>query len=69
MTAQPGSGVAWDQTSPADYDKRLAVRGHKRPPADQGGLFYVPTPTRDRKPATAEQLDGQGALFGGDDDS
>lgn len=61
--------VRWDQTSPADYDKRLAVKGHKRPPADQGGLFYVPTPTREATPATAApELDGQGELFGGDDD-
>lgn len=56
--------VTWEQTSPADYDRRLAFKGHKRAPADQGGLFYVPTPTRQRQAARVPQMPGQGDLFG-----
>lgn len=53
----------WLATSPADYDKRLAVRGHKRDDGDQGSLFYVPTPTREAKPGPArEELPGQVSL-------
>ena len=59
-------GVSWLATSPADFDKRRAVKGHKRDGADQGSLFYAPTPTADRKAAPArEELPGQLDIFGG----
>jgi hypothetical protein len=54
----------WLETSPADYDKRLMVRGHKRDSGDQGDLFYVPTPTKPAKPARREELPGQLDMFG-----
>ena len=58
-------GVPWLATSRADYDKRMAVKGHRRADADQGGLFYVATPTADRKAAPVrEELPGQAPLFG-----
>lgn len=60
--------VTWDDTSRADYDKRLAVKGHKQAPEDQGSLFYVPTPTREAKAADVAQLDGQDTLFGEPDE-
>ena len=41
-------GISWLATSAADYDKRLVVKGHQRTAADQGGLFFVATPTADR---------------------
>jgi hypothetical protein len=47
------------ETSPADYDRRLMVRGHKRDAGDQADLFYVPTPTREVKPARREEIPGQ----------
>jgi hypothetical protein len=58
------AGVPWLATSAADYDRRRAVRGHKRDAADQGGLFYVPTPTAERPAPAREELAGQASLFG-----
>ena len=57
-------GVPWLGTSPADYDKRLAVRGHKRDSADQPALFFTPTPTAGRPAPARVELPGQGDLFG-----
>ena len=58
----------WGQMSPADFDKKLAVRGHKRAPAGQGDLFYVATPTASPKAEPQpEELPGQGSLFGGEE--
>jgi len=43
MTSE-NAATSWLATSPADYDRRLMMRGHKRNSADQGDLFYVATP-------------------------
>ena len=56
--------VPWLETSPADFDRRRLVKGYRPPRDDQPGLFYVPAPTAERKPAQDVQLDGQGSLFG-----
>lgn len=56
--------TAWHETSPADYDRSLVKRGHKRADDGQDSLFYVATPTRERKAAPAPaQLPGQVDLF------
>lgn len=62
-----GQPVTWLDTSPADYDRRRAVRGYRAASADQPGLFTVATPTAPRKatPGTAE-LPGQLDIFGGE---
>ena len=59
-----GEQVPWLETSPADFDRRRLVKGYRPPRDDQPGLFYVPAPTAERKPAQDVQLDGQGSLFG-----
>jgi hypothetical protein len=65
--------TAWQDFSRADFDARLADKKAARAAreaaaAGQAGLFYVATPERERKTtAQAEQLDGQGAMFGADD--
>jgi hypothetical protein len=61
--------TTWLSTSPADYDTRLAVKGHRRDSDAQADLFYVPTPTREARPAVREELPGQAGLFGDDDTS
>jgi hypothetical protein len=55
-------GVSWLATSRGDYDQRQAVKGHKRGATDQGGLFYVATPTAERAAPARVELPGQGAL-------
>ena len=66
-TTPDGDGVSWLATSPADFDKRLAVQGHRRDGADQAALFFTATPTADRKAARArEELPGQLDIFGGE---
>lgn len=57
--------TSWDEMSAADFDRKRMVRGHKRDQADQAGLFYVPTPTKDPAPARKQraQLEGQTDIF------
>ena len=56
----------WRGMSRADFDLRLAAKGHRKP-ADPG-LFYVATPEAAPKPAPVrEELPGQAGLFGTDD--
>ena len=62
--ASAGQGVAWLETSRADYDKRLAVKGHKRDGADQSALFFTPTPVADRPAPVRQELPGQLDMFG-----
>jgi hypothetical protein len=59
-------GPSWLDTSQADFDKRLAVKGHKRDSADQAGLFFTPTPTAARPAPARVELPGQDVLFGGE---
>ena len=61
--------TAWHEFSPADFDarkadKRAARQAREAAGSGQSGLFFVPTPERETRPAaTAEQLDGQSELF------
>lgn len=67
MTATT-SGTEWTAYGPAEFDRRRCPKGAKEAPADQAGLFVM---AREPLPAKAApvppQMDGQGALFGGDD--
>jgi hypothetical protein len=63
---QRNAATSWLATSPADYDRRLMVRGHKRDSAEQGDLFYVATPTAAPKAIKREELPGQLDMFGGE---
>jgi hypothetical protein len=66
--------TAWEEFSRADFDARLADKRAARAAreaaaAGQTGLFYVATPERETRPAAeAEQLPGQGAMFGADEE-
>jgi hypothetical protein len=66
--------AAWQEFSRADFDARLADKRAARAAreaaaAGQAGLFYVATPERERNTAAeTEQLPGQGAMFGADEE-
>jgi hypothetical protein len=61
-----GQVFTWADCSRADFDRRRAARGHKRP-ADQPGLFTVATPTAERESAPKRaELPGQLDIFGGE---
>ena len=69
MSAGPvgadGEAFTWADCSRADFDRRLAARGHKNG-GDQAGLFAVATPEREPKPtATRDEITGQTDIFGG----
>ena len=50
---------------PAEFDRRRMPKGHKAPPADQAGLFFVAVPPKPAKAAALPpELPGQDALFG-----
>jgi hypothetical protein len=60
-----GRAFTWADCSRADFDRRLAARGH-RAPASQPGLFAVATPEAERKSAARrDELPGQLDIFGG----
>lgn len=62
--------TAWTGLGAADFDARLAdKRAVKRAAEDaaagQAGLFFLPTPEREAKPAPGrEEMPGQAAMFG-----
>jgi hypothetical protein len=65
--------TAWHEFSPADFDarkadKRAARAAREAAAAGQAGLFFVATPERETKQQQAEQLPGQGAMFGADEE-
>ena len=64
MSDATPDGIPWLATSPADYDRRMAVKGHKRDSADQAALFFTATPTTGRPAPVREELPGQAPLFG-----
>ena len=62
MSTEPR--VTWEQFGPAEFDKRRMPRGHKPPPADQAGLFFVAVPPKPAKTTPLPpELPGQDALF------
>jgi hypothetical protein len=67
MSDPTPDGVPWLTTSPADYDRRRAVKGHRRDSAEQGALFFTATPTAEAAaPRRREELPGQLDIFGGE---
>jgi hypothetical protein len=62
--------TAWQEFSRADFDSSLAPKYvRQNSAAGQEQLFNAGTPvaaTAKRRAATAQQLDGQGAMFGTD---
>jgi hypothetical protein len=63
----------WTAFSRADFDarkadKRALRQARQAAETGQAGLFFVATPERETKRTETEQLDGQCAMFGADEE-